>query len=221
MKIKMLGLVLLLGTSGSAFAAQRAEQVEPPVGYSSSKGVKRPVQTVRKPILAIKTDLVQWLAVAPGFKIGTWTPNLEVEGFVAPSWSVGADGSWAKWPGFFRGNDLDAVWSANAYGRYWPLAEGVHHTGLFVSAIAHMGDFDTQKGSVGRTGSFYGGGVGVGYMLPVAGVFGFEFELRGLYRLSLASVYDIEPGGNYLNHTERSGEFVPQIKVNLVFRIGK
>lgn len=173
-----------------------------------------------EPIIGLKTDLILWSGVMPGFKMGTWTPNLSAEVYFARRWSVELSGAYANWGALSGEKKLYAVMSINLEGRYW-FRKTSTYKGFYLGLYAQNGEYDVQQTQINQTGSFYGGGLGVGYLLPLSKHWGVEAQIRGGYRSASNDLYDIEDGHYYLNRNENVGKFVPQLKLQVVYRFGK
>lgn len=176
----------------------------------------------KKALLAVKTDLVQWMGMTPDFDgLHAVTPNLAVEVFFAKRWSVEAGYSYSNWNAFTKGNGLWAVSEGWIEPRFW-LKNNGSFNGLYFGVYGQGGSYDIQKSVVGHTGKYYGGGVSVGYAQPLSKHWFLELGIRGGYRGTADGVlYDIEQDKCYYNRAEDKSKFVPQVKLNISYRIGR
>lgn len=175
------------------------------------------------PLIGVKTDLMLWGGVMPGFNIGTWTPNLSAEVYFAKRWSAQLGWAYADWDSFRGRYGLFASSTLDLEARYWTgRGEGLFR-GLFVAVYGSYGDYDVQdkESPTGQTGTFFGAGVGCGYLLPLSRHWSFEAQVRAGYRSASNELYDIETGHYYLDRKETVGEFVPQLRLQFVYRFGR
>ena len=170
-------------------------------------------------MLAVKTDLARWAGLTPGFKSGTWMPNLSAEVFFGRRWSVEAGAMYANWNGF--DGRLFAVSGADAFVRFWLKEKGVYR-GFYVGAGGGYGQFNREmEGQTGCSGSYYGGGLTVGYVQVLSRQWLLELEARGIYRFVDSDYYDWEAGHNYYNRNSSENKIIPSVRLNLVYRFGK
>lgn len=175
------------------------------------------------PLIGVKTDLMLWGGVMPGFSIGTWTPNLSAEVYFARRWSAQLGWAYADWDSFRGRYGLFASSTLDLEARYWTgRGEGLFR-GLFVAVYGSYGDYDVQDkdSPTGRTGTFFGAGAGCGCLLPLSRHWSFEAQVRAGYRSASDELYDIETGHYYLDRKETVGEFVPQLRLQFVYRFGR
>lgn len=171
------------------------------------------------PMLAVKTDLARWAGLTPGFKSGTWMPNLSAEVFFGRRWSAEAGAMYANWNGF--DGRLFAVSGADVFVRFW-LKEKSVYRGFYVGAGGCYGQFNREMNDqTGRSGSYYGGGLTVGYAQSLSRHWTLELEARGIYRFVDSDYYDREAGHNYYNRSSSENKIVPSVRLNLVYRFGK
>lgn len=199
--------------------------VEAPAAEVAPEPVAEPTHVIMPdhklhPVLALKTDLLLWGGVMPGFEMGTWTPNFSAEIYFARRWSVEAGYAYSNWNALSGGKGLYALSVANLEMRAW-FGKASFFKGFYLGIYGQYGQYDIQQGVLGHTGSFWNAGLGAGYLLPLSRHWALEAEVRGGYRSADNSVYDIEPEHNYFNRTQTEGKFVPAIRVNLVYRIGR
>ena len=99
--------------------------------------------------------------------------------------------------------------------------------GFFLGLYGSYGDYDVQDGSApkGQTGTFFGAGAGVGWAQPISRHWSFEVQVRAGYRSVSNEFYDIDTQTGmphyYLDWKQSKGEFVPQVRLQLVYRFGK
>lgn len=175
-----------------------------------------------KPLIGVKTDLMMWGSLMPGFQIGTSTPNLSAELYFADRWSAQVGWAYADWNGFSGSDGLFASSTLDLEARYWFGADEGLFRGLFAGVYGSYGDYDVQaaKEATGQTGTFFAVGAGVGWAFPVSRHLGFEAQLRGGYRSASNELYDIETGHYYLDRKKSQGAFAPQLRVQFVYRFG-
>ena len=170
------------------------------------------------PVVALKTDLLLWGGVMPGFKTGTWTSNLSAEIYFARRWSAEAGYAYAAWDAF--GGGLYAVSAGNIEVRGW-LGKASAYKGFFLGVFGTYGQYDVQDAAQGQTGTFWYAGLGAGWLQPLSRHWALEAEIRGGYRSANNQLYDIEPGHNYFNSKATDSKFVPQLRLQVVYRFGK
>lgn len=175
------------------------------------------------PLIGVKTDLMLWGGVMPGFSIGTWTPNLSAEVYFARRWSAQLGWAYADWDSFRGRYGLFASSTLNLEARYWTGGGEGLFRGLFVAVYGSYGDYDVQDkdSPTGQTGTFFVAGVGCGYLLPLSRHWSFEAQVRAGYRSASNELYDIETGHYYLDRKETVGEFAPQLRLQFVYRFGR
>ena len=185
-------------------------------------------QQARKlhPLLAVKTDAVFWAGVMPGFERGTYTPNLAAELFFARRWSLQLGGSYAYWDAILGDYGVFATSALDLELRSWLGTKDLFR-GFFMGLYGTYGDYDVQDGSApkGQTGTFFGAGAGVGWAQPISRHWSFEVQVRAGYRSVSNEFYDIDTQTRmphyYLDCKQSKGEFVPQVRLQLVYRFGK
>lgn len=181
---------------------------------------QQPMQPLRSsgPVVALKTDLLLWGGVMPDFKMGAWTPNLSVEIYFAGRWSVEAGYAYASWDAF--GGGLHSVSAGNIGLRSW-LGKASAFRGFYLGLFGIYGQYDVQDAALGQTGAFWCAGLGAGWLQPLSRHWALEAEIRGGYRSAQNEFYDIEPGHYYFNRKQTSGKFIPQLRLQLIYRFGK
>lgn len=140
----------------------------------------------RRPFLALKTNLLFDLALAP---------NIEVEVPLGKRWSVAGEWIFPWW--LFEGDKYCfQILSGGLEGRYWPGRR--HHrrvlTGHFVGFYAGAGKYDLQWNRDGYQGEFYiASGISYGYVLPIGRNLSLEFSLGiGLLQTSYEHYHTLD-----------------------------
>lgn len=172
------------------------------------------------PLLAVKTDLVQWAGVTPDFKMATFMPNLALEVYFAERWSVQAGYAYSNWNAFSGDREVYALSAADVEVRSRP-GKAPLLRGFYLGVYGTYGQYHVRQAAQGNTGSFWCAGAGAGWLQPLSRHWAVEAELRGGYRSANNTLYDIEPGHDYFNTRQKEGKFTPQVRVHLVYRIGK
>lgn len=130
--------------------------------------IYRPVP--RRPLFAVKTNLLFDLAMAP---------NIEIEVPIGNRWSVNAEWMFPWWM-FDNDKYCFQILSGGLEGRYWP-GNRTHRrtlTGHFVGFYAGAGIYDLQWDKDGYQGEFYiASGISYGYVLPIARNLNLEFSI--------------------------------------------
>ena len=143
----------------------------PPVRGSISVG-----SYVKRPVLALKTNLLFDLAMAP---------NIELEIPLGKHWSVSAEWMFPWWM-FKNDKYCFEVLSGGLEGRYWPGNRKKCRalTGHFFGFYAGGGLYDLQWDRDGYQGEFYiASGISYGYALPIGRNLNLEFSIGiGLLR---------------------------------------
>ncbi|MCS2893550.1 DUF3575 domain-containing protein [Parabacteroides faecis] len=172
------------------------------------------------PRISLKTDLMLWGGVMPGFKMGTWTPNLSAEIYFGRHWSGQAGYAYSNWNTFTSSKELYALSAAELEVRSW-LGKTSWLQGFYLGLYGTYGEYDVQLGVQGQTGSFWAAGIGAGYMQPLSMHWGLEIQVRSGYRSVRNNQYDIEQEHYYFARRETKGLFSPQVRLQLVYRFGK
>lgn len=181
-----------------------------------------------RPLLALKTDLLPWAGVAPGFERGAFMPNLALEVYFARRWSVDANALYANWD-YSGGDKLWALTSLGVEPRFWIRNDGTFQ-GFYVGGYGQFGQFDNQRnktaGTDNRTGTFWSAGLSAGWLQPLSRHWAVEVGVRGGYRNASFDWYDIERDGagavhSYFNRSDTQGKFMPGVRVNVMYRLGK
>lgn len=181
---------------------------------------QQPIQSRRpfSPVVALKTDLMLWGGVMPDIKTGTWTPNLSAELYFARRWSAEAGYAYAAWDAYDGG--LYSVSAGNVGLRSW-LGKASSFRGFYLGLFGVYGQYDVQEAALGQTGSFWYAGLGAGWLQVFSRHWAFEAEIRGGYRSAQNEFYDIEPNHYYFNRKETNGKFIPQFRLQVIYRFGR
>jgi hypothetical protein len=196
--------------------------------FSKAKNteIQQPVKIPVYPVFAIHTNLLSWVGVNSSLDHFFSTPNVALEYYISKRWSVFAEGILLK-------HDLNnadhEVWSHSSISlepRIWLNGNGFHK-GFYVGTYALDGDFNVKLNSLsktnGYTGSYYEGGLSIGYQVPIVAGFGLEIGVRGGYRLSDYDTYFVRNNHHYaIDRSLSKSEFdLTGIRLSLNYRIGK
>lgn len=174
------------------------------------------------PLLGVKTDLVMWGSLMPGFKMGAWTPNLSAEVYFANKWSVQLGWAYSHWDALSGGYGQFSSSALDLEARWWLKGDRLFR-GFFAGVYGTYGDYDLQdkEQPTGQTGTFFGTGIGVGWLQPLSRHWALEAEVRAGYRSASNELYDIETDHYYLDRKQNEGGFTPQLRIQLVYRFGR
>nr|WP_302831600.1 DUF3575 domain-containing protein [uncultured Bacteroides sp.] len=192
----------LLRQSEDSLSAQTIQEVAPVVNDKESI----PAVSHRRPVVALKTNLLTWAGITSDGKLSAFRPNLAAEVFFARRWSLGASASYSYWKGG-KGNNFRGVSEYSIESRFWLWGDGAYRW-LYLGAYGQSGDFDyrsRQEGDVmiegaSSTGTYWSTGLSLGIYFPLNRHWGVEAGLRGGYRKASAKAYDYEPAHNYYHH---------------------
>lgn len=178
------------------------------------------------PVIGVKTNLFSWAGLTPEFEHKTFMPNLAIEFFFLPKWSIQANGTYAYWDYGKEGE----FWGLSGYGvepRFWPIGNGKPHK-FYIGAFGLSGDYDirqlskTVSGTDNYTGRYWQGGLSAGYYLPISDHFGLEFGLRGGYQSSKSKVYEKRDPDNIYQYSLNETRWgIMEVNVGVSFRFGK
>ena len=146
------------------------------------------------PLFGIKTNLLGWAGITPKPERTTFMPNLATELFFANRWSAVLSGTYADFD-FGRSEH----WGVTAYRlepRCW-LRGHHHYAGFYVGVYGQLGDFNVQRKACNHTGTYFQGGLAVGYYLLLTHRWGIEAGVRGGYQKADVTPYEIHNGINY------------------------
>lgn len=177
------------------------------------------------PVLAVKTDLVLWSGITPGFEVMTFLPNLAVEVYLGNRWSIEGSIAYSHWNGL-RDDRFHAL---DAYGiepRLW--FRGNHlFRGFYAGVSGRYGSFDRRpvlpalEDNTGYTGTFFTAGISIGYVQPLSRHWVAELALTGGCRMERIKAYRIEGAENYYDESLLRNRLVPGLRLNLTYRIGQ
>lgn len=197
-----------------------------PVANSSDQ---QKIQTQKKryyqPLFGIKSNLVYWYGLTPNLSKTEFIPNAEVElfysgklstsveGYYTPFGEIAADAQeWFKESGII------------AEQKYW-FGKSKRYNTLYLGVVGLYGDYDyrdLEKSELGLTGTFYGAGLSIGFLLPVYRGLCFEVGVRGVYKLDNWESYKVRNGGFYREESGRnSGIDLSGVKFSFQYRFGK
>ena len=157
---------------------------------SDAKPALTPVPTLqpaaRRPLFAVKTNLLFDLAMAP---------NIELELPIGKRWSLAAEWMFPWWL-FEDDKYCFQILSGGLEGRYW-LGNRQRRrvlTGHFVGFYAGAGKYDLQWDTDGYQGEFYiASGISYGYALPIGRNLSLEFSLGiGLLKTSYEHYHTLD-----------------------------
>lgn len=163
---------------------QQPEPVKEQQPIVAPEVIKEEITSVRKPLFALKTNLLYDAAI---------TPNLEVEIPLGKRWSINAEYQIAWWDK----SDNSFCWRINAGGveaRYWFGDRNKHKqlNGWFAGVFVNGGTYDFQvKKDNGYQGDFIVPGISGGYATPIARNLNLEFSLGVGYMMSNYHHYDV------------------------------
>ncbi|MCD8182324.1 MAG: DUF3575 domain-containing protein [Bacteroides sp.] len=149
-----------------------------------------------QPIIALKTNLLDWAGATPDGKLAAFRPNLAAEVFFARRWSVDASVAYSHWQGG-KGNKFWGVSGYSLEPRFWFNGDGIYHW-FYLGAYGQTGDFDYRPhpaGDAGQTGAsstgtYWSTGLSLGIYVPLTHHWGVEAGLRGGYRRAAGKAYD-------------------------------
>lgn len=195
-----------------------------------------PYTPVTPVYLAVKTNLLPWVTVAPSVHLGTgdtkiqtgsFMPNLEIECFYANRWSVVLGGLYSDFSYKDKLRDRWSVSELSLESRVW--LEPVGFTGLHTGLFVEYGDFDVRGSDIdpdkdilyGRTGRFWSAGASIGYLLSMGAGLSAEASVRAGYRSVFDGKkyrYDKLDNMNYLETRFSSTGFMLGLKISVVYR---
>lgn len=178
--------------------------------------VKEEITSVRKPLFALKTNLLYDAAMIP---------NLEIEIPIGKRWSINAEYQIAWWDK----SDNSFCWRINAGGveaRYWFGDRNKHKqlNGWFAGVFVNGGTYDFQvKKDNGYQGDFIVPGISGGYATPIARNLNLEFSLGVGYMISNYHHYDVISRElvDYGQTKQYRSIFPAKAKISLVWMINR
>ena len=162
------------------------------------------------PRFAVKTNLLYWVGYTPfsyeGFfnmepaptALRNMLPNIEIEYYFGGKISVAAEVAYMK-----HNYSEEKWWKVSSYSlepRFWLGGKDLYK-GVFVGLFGQAGDFDINEefdiNNNGYTGTYYGGGLSLGYLLPIYRGFAVEVGVKGGYQIVNRDQYVLAPNGDY------------------------
>lgn len=153
-------------------------------------------------------------------------PNIGVEFYLAKKWSLGVSGYYSGW-NYFRSDLKFRTLAIMPELRFWPRRGRGDSNGLFIDVHGGCAWYNMAFGGRSRYQDHdgdtpaYGGGVGVGYRLPVgSGPWRFEFAAgAGVYRLDF-DVYENKPEGRLKDRVRKWYKGLDRLTVSIVYAFG-
>lgn len=126
-------------------------------------------EDTRREFLSVKTNLLEWIAYVPQYGFCPM-PNLEVEYYPMDGhWTYGATFDFPWWKGNTSNHKYFELNNYQLYARYYWHEGTEGFRGLYFQAYAHAFlyqiGFSATKGWIGEGA---GGGLGVGYVMPLS-----------------------------------------------------
>lgn len=124
---------------------------------------------LRREFLAIKTNLLEWGAYVPQYGMCPM-PNVELEFYPKSGhWTFGATFDFPWWKGNTENHKYFELNNLQLYARYYTRNSAAGFSGFYIQpyaqAFLYQIGFSASKGWVGEG---FGGGAGIGYMLPLS-----------------------------------------------------
>jgi len=184
-----------------------------------------PEKQIYKPVVAIKTNLLGLAGIVPPATITDPIFNLSIEFFYAKRFSISAEGF--KAPIVDKSDINSQKWykvsGAVIENRVY-IGEKESYNGPYFGLYGLYGDFDIRDVSVdekGKTGSFVGGGLSIGYSLPLYRGITLETGLRAGYRSDKYDTYVVNNGSFYISESLENGEFgLTSYNISISYRFG-
>ena len=186
---------------------------------------KQSEKQIYKPIVAIKTNLLGIAGIIPPATFTDPIFNLSVEFFYAKRFSISAEGFKAPIVDKTDINSQDwyKVSGAVIENRVY-LGKKEGFNGFYAGLYGLYGDFDIRDVSVdekGKTGSFAGGGLSIGYSLPLYRGITLEAGLRAGYRSDKYDTYIVNNGSFFVSESLESSEFgLTSYNLSISYRFG-
>ncbi|MHC1780899.1 MAG: DUF3575 domain-containing protein [Bacteroidales bacterium] len=178
-----------------------------------------------QPLFGIKSNLVYWYGLTPNLSKIETIPNAEVELFYSGSFSTSIEGFYTP----FGEIATDAQEWFKESGiileqKYW-FGKSKRYNTLYLGIVGLYGDYDyrdLEKSELGLTGTYYGAGLSIGFLVPVYKGICFEIGVRGVYKLDNWESYKVRNGGFYREESGRnSGIDLSGVKFSFQYRFGK
>lgn len=183
---------------------------------------------VPRTLLAIKTNALLWAGVQSDLKHTTITPNLSVEYFFNPRWSVELGAIYSYWH-YNQSKEFQGLSGYRLEPRFYiPL--GQRGPQLFLGLYGRVGDYDIQRDPYDEdteaapchTGDYWDAGLSAGCFFPLWKGFGIEAGARAGYVSTNAIRYTPIDGKNTYSGREKYNKFrMTNIDLNLVYRFRK
>ncbi|MEG2318206.1 MAG: DUF3575 domain-containing protein [Rikenellaceae bacterium] len=159
--------------------------------------------------LNLRTNLLMWAAL---------TPNIGLEWRITDGFGLKVDGGWSGWE-FDNNNKVYKNWYVNPEVRWYMLNAKRFYLGLG----ATIGKANIKLSDTGYKGDIYGGGVTVGYQVPMGKCFSWDFNLGlGYVRFNYDTFNVINGERVYKDRDCSKNKFAPtQAGVHFVWHIGK
>ncbi|MBP1613746.1 MAG: Immunoreactive 53 kDa antigen [Bacteroidetes bacterium] len=177
------------------------------------------------PLLAVKTNLLYLGGYSAELKKEYLTPNVEVEYFPAPHWSI--SGEYVYGVVETQGDDAH-VWAPSSLSlepRYWFFDRSGKHHWLYLGIYGLYGEFDELYSDAqddGHTGSYYEGGLSAGCYIPFGSRLGVELGARLGYRSTDGAIYYYSNSHYYYKSSyTQSGLKATGFRVSVSYRFGK
>lgn len=124
-----------------------------------------PNRTAEKPTsqhISLRANLLRW---------ATLTPDLGIEWQFARQWGVAVNGSWTSWS-WNNKNRRYALWEVSPEVRYYFTPKNK----FYVGAQYKIGQFNYKLSNTGKQGDLQGGGITLGYKLPLCKSLALDFN---------------------------------------------
>lgn len=179
---------------------------------------QNPLRETRREVLSIKTNLLEWGAYVPQYGMCPM-PNVELEFYPKSGhWTFGATFDFPWWKGNTENHKYFELNNLQLYARYYTRDSEMGFRGFYMQGYAqaflYQIGFSATKGWVGEG---VGGGVGIGYVLPLSrnGHWRLDFGLQlGVF----VTKYDPYVYGSPLDGTEDGKYYYDYLGDNDLFR---
>lgn len=178
-----------------------------------------------KPVMAIKTNLMGFAGIIPPATITDPIFNLSAELFYAKRFSIIAEGFKAP---FIDKTDINSqewykVSGVTLENRVY-IGKSERFQGFYAGIYGLYGDFDIRDIKVsekGKTGTFAGAGLSIGYSLPLYRGLTLEAGVRAGYRNDKYDTYVVNNGSFYISESLENGEFgLTGYNISISYRFG-
>ena len=215
----------------------------PPVGTLPPVDTLRPADTTEsphknidyqidlkrgfKPIFGLRTNLLNIAGVTPPAKVVKPLYNITMEFYYLKRSSIALEGYLSPLLNHKK-TDSDAWHKLSGFSlehRFWLSKPGLFK-GLYMGLYGAFGEYDImdpQQSEEGNTGNFIGGGLSIGFALPVSKRLLVEVGARGGYKRESNSSYLVIENSCYQTGSgNRGGIMLYDYNISLVYRlIGK